>query len=109
MATRVFGWSWTTKASTPRNGQRSTRLPRKSAAHAGFVLDFMAALAPAVAAADIGFEAAFIDINDVLCPAFGNDAAQFVKIRHPLFRIAFLVLQRLFCASPSYATPSPCC
>ena len=49
-----------------------------------------------MAAADLGFEAAFIDINDVLCPAFGNDAAQFVKIRHPLFRIAFLVFQRLF-------------
>jgi hypothetical protein len=31
-----------------------------------------------------------------VCPAFGNDAAQFLKIRHPLFRIAFLVFQRLF-------------
>src|ERR1700751_3234390 len=29
-----FGWSWTTKASTPRNGRRSTRLPRRSAARA---------------------------------------------------------------------------
>ena len=29
-----FGWSWTTKASTSRNGRRSSRLPRRSAARA---------------------------------------------------------------------------
>src|SRR3954454_18991196 len=29
-----FGWSWTTKASTSRNGRRSARLPRRSAARA---------------------------------------------------------------------------
>src|ERR1700751_4556383 len=29
-----FGWSWTTKASTPRNGRRSIRWPRRSAAQA---------------------------------------------------------------------------
>src|SRR5437868_13877108 len=29
-----FGWSWITKASTPRNGRQSTRLPRRSAARA---------------------------------------------------------------------------
>src|SRR6266513_2821168 len=29
-----FGWSWITKASTPRNGRQSTLLPRRSAARA---------------------------------------------------------------------------
>jgi hypothetical protein len=68
---------------------------------AGMVaMDFMAVLAPAVAAADLGFEAAFIDINDVLCPALGNDAAPFVKIRIRCSGSRSLSFNVFFCASP---------
>lgn len=58
--------------------------------------NLLPAQAPAIAPIGIRLKAAFIDINDVLRSAFGNDGAQFLKIRQPLFRIALLVLQGLF-------------
>jgi hypothetical protein len=57
---------------------------------------FLAARAPAVAAAYIGIEARFIGIGDIPATALGDDAAQFLQVSYPFFRIAFLVLQRLF-------------
>ena len=59
---------------------------------AGMVaIDFVTASAPTVAAADIAIKAAFIDINDVLRPVFGNDAAPLPQIGDPLLRITLFV------------------
>ena len=64
---------------------------------AGMVaMDFVTALAPAVAAADIAIEAGFININDVLRPAFGNNAAPSPQIGDPFLRVTLFVFQRLF-------------
>ena len=59
-------------------------------------INFLTAFVPTVAAADLGSEPGFIDINEVCRAALRNDAAQFPQIGHPFFGVALFVFQGLF-------------